>query len=360
VEISDAEKAQLEALDWAKAADAPPREKFFRPLTVGDSKVWGLGHQANGRCVFLNAAGLCVIHRQFGPLAKPVRCRQFPYFFAQTPTGVYTSLSYASRAARLNLEPELCEQKEELDALYKLARFDREHGAEVALTEEVSWPWVEYLAWEEEARAGIASAPAGQLWAALVAGERKLAEKAGEPVAEEPAERLEALNWRQRLILALAFTVFLRDDIMSGSKGAGEVTAVLLPLVARRRFRFKGKSFTLEQLAGLKCEELTADAEAMLRRFLEQSLFGKQYFGRWRGGEALPVLAGYRYLMLQYALTLLHVRLQGAADAGAMDAALETTCRSIQHRQSIAGGWMSPEQFIGELRALLPRVVPVT
>ena len=51
----------------------------------------------NGRCIFVDADGLCEIHRRFGSAAKPHICRTFPFLFTLTPSGIEVSLQTECR-----------------------------------------------------------------------------------------------------------------------------------------------------------------------------------------------------------------------------------------------------------------------
>jgi len=51
----------------------------------------------NGQCIFVDADGLCEIHRRFGETAKPHICRTFPFMFTLTPEGIEVSLQTECR-----------------------------------------------------------------------------------------------------------------------------------------------------------------------------------------------------------------------------------------------------------------------
>jgi Fe-S-cluster containining protein len=333
VEVNVAEKERLEKLDWNKVTKAPARDQFFRQV----GSRWLLGLQPSGLCRFLGDDKLCIIHKRFGLEAKPATCQRFPYHFARTPTGVYASLSYVSVGACANVGRELSEYVDELAALHERLGGDREHGAEVALTDTKRIGWNDYLALEERIRAGFE----GALWPALLAGERLLTDTI--PSAEYLP--ISGLNWRQRAILGLCVQAFLQTT------GAATFVGPIVMSVLQRRLEINGRSVAFADLAVLPKISLDAGAETMLRRFLVQSLFGKCYFGRW-GDDEVSVLAGYRLLMLQYVLVILSARLGvGVSEA------LMTTSRNLQHRAAL-GSWVLPaEQLATEMRALVPRIV---
>jgi len=61
-----------------------------------------LAQDSGGRCVFLEAGGLCTVHRQAGAEALPSACRDFPRLVTRSPLGVSITLShYCPTAAAL-------------------------------------------------------------------------------------------------------------------------------------------------------------------------------------------------------------------------------------------------------------------
>jgi Fe-S-cluster containining protein len=371
VEVSESEKQRIEQLAWTTVAEARPGERFFQRAGAGSESRWLLGLQASGKCRFLDENKLCIIHKHFGAEAKPLRCRQFPYQFARSPTGIYTSLSYASTGARLNWGPELREERDKLLALFQAAGPDREHGETVALTEECSVSWAEYLSLEDGVRATIAASAAGRFWDGLIAAESLLMQRAGESLPESRVAGAGHFNWRRRAILGLSLVAFLREEVVEGSGPIGrggaavsDLLGVIAPLVLQGRMRLAGGCMTMDELSELQLVKVDAEGEAMVRRFFDQTLFGKLYFSRWRSGETLSVLAGFRYLMLQYVLTLFWLRAKvwrergSTAGAAEMSAALGITCRSVQHRQAVSGGWLPAERFVALMRAVLPQIIP--
>ncbi|CAN5353232.1 hypothetical protein BH11CYA1_BH11CYA1_13770 [soil metagenome] len=93
------------------------REKEFAEGTAGYPHY--TAPTEGGSCPFL-VDNLCTIHSHLGEAAKPVACRIFPYTFAETPTGIYTGVSFASMAAIRNIGDPLTEQKEMFENYFKL------------------------------------------------------------------------------------------------------------------------------------------------------------------------------------------------------------------------------------------------
>lgn len=81
VPVSAAERARIDAQGWEADPDlgAGPR---YVPAGRGE---FHLAHRPDGSCVFLGPDSRCRIHAKFGPAAKPLACRVYP--FVLVPAG---------------------------------------------------------------------------------------------------------------------------------------------------------------------------------------------------------------------------------------------------------------------------------
>ena len=91
--------AKVRAIDWSPhlPADVTPEDWLIETPGPAGELVTLLGMR-HGRCVFLDADKLCVIHKVAGPAQKPTICRQFPFTFTRTADGVDVSYSTECRA----------------------------------------------------------------------------------------------------------------------------------------------------------------------------------------------------------------------------------------------------------------------
>lgn len=55
--------------------------------------------KVDGACILFEKK-LCAIHKELGYSAKPLGCRRFPFFFTETPEGIYVGLSYTCPSVR--------------------------------------------------------------------------------------------------------------------------------------------------------------------------------------------------------------------------------------------------------------------
>ncbi|HSQ57073.1 MAG TPA: YkgJ family cysteine cluster protein, partial [Gemmata sp.] len=78
VSVSADERNRIEEHDWLSEIGSTGTLLFVR---VGGwfSSAYRLNHRADGSCVFLGPDNRCLIHAKFGPEAKPLACRIYPY-----------------------------------------------------------------------------------------------------------------------------------------------------------------------------------------------------------------------------------------------------------------------------------------
>jgi Fe-S-cluster containining protein len=88
---TEGEVERFRHFDWAST-----RPRFTNREVVEDAGdgLHRLSH-IDDACIFLDDDNLCAIHKELGPEAKPVMCKQFPYSLIDTPEGVVVSLDFA-------------------------------------------------------------------------------------------------------------------------------------------------------------------------------------------------------------------------------------------------------------------------
>jgi Fe-S-cluster containining protein len=152
VPLTEEDYQRIVAIDW-ESLDANLRNKsLFRPLTAGQKLNTPYTHAINataeGQCPFLKN-NLCFIHSQFGAKTKPAMCQLFPYSFNETPSGIYTSVSFVSRGAIFNAGKALSDQREYLLSKYKDFRnlfVDYlPNWSQIKLSANIPLSWEDYL-----------------------------------------------------------------------------------------------------------------------------------------------------------------------------------------------------------------------
>lgn len=112
--------AALDGVDWAAAFPDMAGKTLYRKSKRGAQTVYELGKGEGTRCVFLDADGLCRIHKKLGYEAKPAMCRQFPFFAARAWDADYVSANYGCKAVQERAGRPLSQQAEEVRATVPL------------------------------------------------------------------------------------------------------------------------------------------------------------------------------------------------------------------------------------------------
>src|SRR3984885_4016691 len=114
IELSDEEKRRIEGQNWTQTDGVDPAT-----MIVAEKGGFRLGHQSDGACVFLDAAGRCRIHARFGEAAKPRACRLFPLTLHPVARKLVVGVRFSCPSAAANSGPPLASQ---LPALSEMAR----------------------------------------------------------------------------------------------------------------------------------------------------------------------------------------------------------------------------------------------
>lgn len=205
--VDDASHERLATVDWPSVDPALPRgEKFVRlalPLAGGERTTFA--RKPDGACVFLGPGERCGIHNRLGYAAKPQVCREFPYYFVETPEGVAVGVSFACTAVRAHHGQPLAAQQTDIrDVLAGSHRVGRVPDA-ISLYSGTDIGWDEYRPIESAlldilAREGkpVATALiAGSVLVNLAVGLAQVARRAaakGEAPSETIASALERLR----------------------------------------------------------------------------------------------------------------------------------------------------------------------
>ncbi len=96
--IEPEKAAALDQVVWEREFPALAGRTLYRRVGDGDRTVYELGKGEGVKCVFLDADGLCIIHKKLGYDAKPNMCKQFPYFSALAWDADYVSANYGCKA----------------------------------------------------------------------------------------------------------------------------------------------------------------------------------------------------------------------------------------------------------------------
>jgi lysine-N-methylase len=113
VRVTDAERARIEAQGWEDDPALKGTKPFRRAGPLWRRK-YHLNHRPDGSCVFLDEKGLCRIHAKFGPEAKPLACRVYPFMLVPAGDHWRVGLRFACPSASRNLGRPLGEHQDEV------------------------------------------------------------------------------------------------------------------------------------------------------------------------------------------------------------------------------------------------------
>ena len=124
----------LDQTDWEADFPALRGRELYRTVRIGKKTVHELGKGEGNRCVFLDTDGLCMIHKKLGYEAKPLMCRQFPFFAASTWDGDYVSANFGCPTIQRREDPPAAKQADEIAAVVPLSSVAYKPDAPLPLT----------------------------------------------------------------------------------------------------------------------------------------------------------------------------------------------------------------------------------
>ena len=130
--IESDKAAALDAHDWSRYPQLTGTTLYTRPNQKSE-ELYELAKGDRLRCVFLDDDGLCIIHKELGPQAKPHMCRQFPYLPARTWIDDRISVNFGCPSVQNTHGVTLEEQRNEIDELVPRTTRDPNRDAPVAL-----------------------------------------------------------------------------------------------------------------------------------------------------------------------------------------------------------------------------------
>jgi lysine-N-methylase len=126
--VTEEERRRIQAQGWDKEPDLAGKR-----LLTGKGPWWArryvLAHRPGGGCVFLSPAGRCRIHERFGPEAKPLACRLFPFVLVPAGDHWRVGLRFACPSAAANQGRPASAHSPTLEQLARL--LERQEGAAV-------------------------------------------------------------------------------------------------------------------------------------------------------------------------------------------------------------------------------------
>lgn len=131
--IEAVKAAALDRHDWSKYPQLVGRP-LYHPAADGREGFFDLAKGEGTRCVFLGTDGLCIIHKELGPEAKPAMCRQFPFLSARTWVDERVSVNFGCPSAQRALGEPIQHQAAEIARLVPTSGRTEKPDARIPLT----------------------------------------------------------------------------------------------------------------------------------------------------------------------------------------------------------------------------------
>ncbi len=158
--LTETEAQRLSLEVWRPLLDNVPDNM---PLVVLDNGQYLLSKKADGRCVFLDADNLCIIHREAGARVKPTACQFFPLHAIQAPDGIHISLNTGChRLIEMGQADAPLDRGEAMRLLSDVEALTTIQAV-VPLTPELTVSYQEFIGWQARLLATLET-PHGTYW----------------------------------------------------------------------------------------------------------------------------------------------------------------------------------------------------
>ncbi len=298
-------------------------KQFFHEPAHGPEGVSELAKGEGTRCLFLDTDGLCIIHKELGPEAKPGMCRQFPYLTALTWVEDRVSANFGCPAVQQETGPRLTDQAEEVAAVVPTSRRPVRRDARVPFSARQRLTHAEYEALLERITGLFDPANTEDVWQSFARALAVLSavsadddvtrsvngagtDSAGQPRAAQlpgnastsPEVRAYANPSAAPMAARLLFAATLYPDTVPGNAGSGmgffrRLTLIpkllsLAKLSGGYASRLLGRNVSIDDVFRHPvAEDLDPAATRLLLR-----AFRARLWQRFLTGTRLPVIAG--------------------------------------------------------------------
>jgi lysine-N-methylase len=336
IELSDEEKRRIEGQGWTQADGVDPAT-----MIVAEKGVFRLGHQSDGACVFLDAAGRCRIHARFGEAAKPRACRLFPLTLHPLGGKLVVGVRFSCPSAAANSGQPLSAQ---LPALREVAGlvvpdgFAEWPAPAILQAAGLAWPdFMRFVSWLDKIMSAEKQPMALKLQRALhwlgavekagfdhISGREAdeilgaLSKNASAELPAAAAPPLPPTRLDRLLFRTLVFTYARRDSIQDLTAGGGYRLRMLRGMLQMAR----ASGRVPELIPGLKPVEFAAieksfgpfptGAEATLTRFFRVKIQSLHFCGR--AFYDLPLIEGFQNLALLFPVIVWLARWRAASE----------------------------------------------
>ena len=325
------EKAEaVKAHDWSVNHPRLSGRELVVPRKLAKRRYLALTKGQGTRCVFLDDDGLCIIHKELGPEAKPDGCLQFPMLRTSLPDGDYVSANFGCRAVQESKGRPLPEHADSLPQTLPIdvARELRLCKGVALTSEEVAaiagrlceiFTGDPLNVWDAFATGlvyliGVARYQGADREEALAGRDMEKLDQPEVPAVAAPASPMECPMDSRMLFMANlyadAFPHILGDPSFFQRMGMIPKLMSLGQLQGTLHSTFLDRDVAVREVWGADFgEDLEQPAHQFLGRYFRSRLW--QRFFLMRG---LSLMAGYHQMLLDLNVVLLYARAEGMAE----------------------------------------------
>ena len=339
--------AALDRHDFSRYPQLAGKQLYRRPAD-GEGRYLELAKGEGTRCIFLDADGLCIIHKELGAEAKPHMCRQFPYLGSRAWRDDRVSVNYGCPAVQSRRGSTLPQQKDEIAAIVPATDPATKPDAPVLFDVRTSVPQAVYEALIERSmdifdggRPGSVFARFSELLAVLDAISTRIGAEGDEPDAAMQVLRSIPPqsahdHWENAIHTApsfdrpaaapmpvrFLFAATLQPDTLPPDAGGGMGLMRRLSLIPRLMSlanmkgayasRLLGRNVSLQRVFSHEIAGgLEDESTQLLLRYFRSRLWQRLIVG-----TRLPIAGGVHQHLLDLAAIMFYARAE-AAEAGA-------------------------------------------
>jgi Fe-S-cluster containining protein len=339
----EADRAQaLDRHDFSAYPELAGKTFYHKP-SDGRKDYFQLSKGEGTRCLFLGGDGLCIIHKEMGPEAKPSMCRQFPFLPVQTSKDDRVSVNFGCSAVQEHSGQLLSEQIDEISATVGVSKGAVDSDAPIPLDRKCLLTQAEGDALIDRIFALFDDRHAGNVWTAFAEALDLLhtvrACKSQPGASSESADLLGRLRSDEPLLDAptvspvqafrnpaaapmparMLFAATLYPDTVAAgaTSGTGFIQRLmqipklmtLATLSGGYASRLLGRNVSITQVLAHEVDaELGSDATALLLRY-----YRSRFWQRMMVGTKLPIVGGVHQHICDLNAILFMARAEAAA-----------------------------------------------
>ena len=131
---------QLAGKGFYHKSKAGSNPRHGQSITNRPETRYALAKGEGTRCLFLDTDGLCIIHKELGPEAKPSMCRQFPFLSARNWVEDRVSANFGCSSVQDDKGRLLTDQADEIAGVVALSDRPTLEPSEVS-PRQADWSW---------------------------------------------------------------------------------------------------------------------------------------------------------------------------------------------------------------------------